>query len=284
LSDLILAKRAGRLSVFTGVSSKASNYYGHLDNIITLNEPFSIVDNATYRLYSKLEPMTRTTLMTTIRKVTAQVTEKITNALPEKFGLVFDGWTSPDKTHYVGMFAIYNKDDQVCRPLLAISPLLDETDQSAESYDAWIVSTLNCFKKSMDNVLYLSSDNCSTNLKIARVCSNKEFVGCHSHRLNLAVNEFMEVPERKSKVDIVHAIMKKCRKTKNLARIRNIQLELEHSQLRLIINNDTRWSSKFEMIKRFVTIFPDTQIIQDQILVDLIPTPKVLNEIKVILK
>jgi hypothetical protein len=80
-------------------------------------------------------------------------------------------------------------------PLLAFSPLLDETDFTAESHHEFVVSVLtNVFQKSLDNVLCLIGDNCATNKALADLCG-KPLIGCHAHRFNLECSAYLERQE-----------------------------------------------------------------------------------------
>jgi len=96
-----------------------------------------------------------------------------------------DGWTSSN-THFVGIFAVYEKREVISTPLLAVSPLEEEEDQSAESHIAFIYDTLELYKKKIVNVVFLVADNCNTNRCISDTLKIP-MVGCASHRLNLAV-------------------------------------------------------------------------------------------------
>ena len=119
--------------------------------------------------------------------------EKIEEELLEKCGLTFDRWSENGPgTHYLGFFAVYqSKVGQPETPLIAFSPLLDDTDFSAISHMNFFEATLTIFKPNITNVLFITSDNCSTKRHLA-VLSGVPLVGCASHRLRLAFNTFLE--------------------------------------------------------------------------------------------
>jgi hypothetical protein len=96
--------------------------------------------------------------------------------LPEKFGLVLDGWTCGSR-HYVAIFAVYDDgsrpapresnddyfDDLDCSSrrylLLAFLPVKEEEDISAQSLFDLIADTLFRYKKPWESVLFMVGDN-----------------------------------------------------------------------------------------------------------------------------
>jgi hypothetical protein len=61
----------------------------------------------------------------------------------------------------------------------------------ATEHRDFIEATLEINEKSLDDVLFLVGDNCSTNLALAELCGIP-LVGCASHRLNLAVQPYAD--------------------------------------------------------------------------------------------
>lgn len=76
--------------------------------------------------------------------------EKIAFMLPEKFALVFDGWSTHD-THYVAVFETYPLDvtDYFLSVLLALSPLQRESNQSVDEHVVFIRFVINVFWKTI---------------------------------------------------------------------------------------------------------------------------------------
>ena len=140
-----------------------------------------------------------------MEKLSQRVENKISNMLPDKFAVVFDGCINGD-THYLEMYAsFYNSTElghEQC--LLAFTPFEDETSQGCSNHLELLRFVLNVFKKSEKSVVALVGDNCSTNIALAReldLC----FVGCASHRNNLAVKDFLK--PHMVIVKKIHAIM-----------------------------------------------------------------------------
>ena len=143
--------------------------------------PFSFVESEYVKKNVKLEAISKNTLQKCMHLLTKKVEQEIIKAMPEKIALIVDGWTS-GSTHYLGVMASFcDMDQNVEVPLLAFSPLIDETSQSAAQQYVFLEMTLSQYGKSMeDNVVALIADNCETNKALADIC-NVPLVGCHSN-------------------------------------------------------------------------------------------------------
>ena len=141
------------------VPQRIRDYYEWIDWIVQDNLALSVCEKATYRKNSKLNDVCGKTLRKYMATLVDNVVDKIKADLPDKFGIVFDGWSDGTSTHFVAIFAAYvDKEGSPQYPLLAFQPLLDETNLSALSYEELIVSTL---------VNHLAPD--------ARIVKNKSF-------------------------------------------------------------------------------------------------------------
>lgn len=67
------------------------------------------------------------------------------------------------------------------------------------------------------------------------------FLGCTSHRFYLAAKSLLD--EWEDLIEIVHKIMAKLHPTVTAGNMRN------STPLRAILNNQTRWRSKFEILE-----------------------------------
>jgi len=161
--------------------------YHWLEWIIMGGLPFSFVENEFARKNSKHEPICTKTLMKYIAALKLKVRDSIKGEIPNQFGIIFDGWSDGLGGHYVGLFASYvNKSNVVTKPLLALRPLLDETSFTAREYELFFYDVIAKYEKTIDNVVCIIGDNCSTNTSLARKL-RVPLVGCASHRLNLFV-------------------------------------------------------------------------------------------------
>ncbi len=173
--------------------------------------------------------------------------------LPSKFALMFDGWTDGSE-HYTALYAVYvGANNKVQQALLAFTPLdevekLEDNDLSAESHYCFLTGVLEeHYNKHFDEcVVCLIGDNCATNKKTAELLK-VPLVGCFSHKLSLEVkNMVVNDPQLKRIVDTVHEVMKTAKNVKVAMQLR------KHTALHPIINNVTRWSSTFEMLRRYI--------------------------------
>ncbi|KUF85263.1 hypothetical protein AM587_10005540 [Phytophthora nicotianae] len=91
-------------------------------------------------------------------------------------------------------------------------------------------------------------DNCSVNQYIGRKEGAIPFIGCASHRFNLAVKDFLKTEDEL--ITKVQALMAKLRTIKGRALLRRV------SHLSPLMRNDTRWSSTYEMVERYLKLQP----------------------------
>lgn len=227
------------------IDTKSSNIYGWIDWVVSQNFPFSFCENAINRKYTKLKPISTETLMKYMDLLVIEVEQHIRRELPERFAIVFDGW-SEDSTHFIAIFAVYIKEIEgkatKAQHLLAFTPLLDETDLSADSQSALIIDTLELYERNGSNIVCVIGDNCPTNKAVADKLK-VPLVGCASHRFNLAVNSYLE--DYESVLEKISRISTKLRTIKNSAYLRN------KTPLRPVLRNSTRWSSTYLMVQRF---------------------------------
>ena len=204
----------------SNISKKGQNIYNWLEWIIMGHHPFSFCENEYTRKFATgLQPISVDTLINYVDKTVEEVEKAIASALPEKFFLVGDGWTS-DSVHYFAIFACYFDEATQKRktPLLAVSPLQDEESLTAATHYEFIIGTLGLYGKSLSCVLGLVADNENLNKALARVLK-VPMVGCASHRLNLAVNMFMNNYE--DLLDKIHATMLKMSSLKKSGALRS---------------------------------------------------------------
>jgi hypothetical protein len=100
-------------------------------------------------------------------------------------------------------------------------------------------------------------------------------IGCASHRFNLACKKYLESNEQV--LQKIQSLMTTLRQVKQAGKLRT------KTDLEPIIRNVTRWSSTFEMIKRFLRLleFIDTT---DEALAENLPTPLEMITLKDLMK
>jgi hypothetical protein len=242
--------------------TKTKTVFGWLELITSLNLPIDFITKKVARKYIRLNKISRNSFMKYAQKVTELTERKIAAILPKKFGIVFDGWTENGK-HFVALFARFlNEDDEVEEILLTCSPLDDESDLGAESHAQFIMDTLELYGKNKEDILFICGDNASTNQAIANILA-KPFIGCYSHKFNLAMQKLFIVYEEY--IESIAEAMKMLKGVKRAA-----ILEEKGAKKLPLLRNKTRWSSTFKMIKRYFELLPYMDI-SDQELMACIP-------------
>jgi hypothetical protein len=241
---------------FLTCGSKVKNIFAWIEWIITENHPFEMCERELSRKYSNLEPISTPTLMKYLEKLGQAVRVKLQKVLPLKFGIILDGW-SQNGIHFIGLFANYHDNTlQNSIPLnvsllrkevlLSFCPITNEEDLGSNSQKDFIEETLSLYGRSCKDLLFLVADNTNVNPCIAKKLEIP-FIGCCSHKFNLAVSKYLS--ERYSDViEKINNIMVKLSTIKNRKRLR------KGTDLCPVKKNITRWTSTFDMIKRFLEI------------------------------
>ena len=209
---------------------------------LTLN----FVEKPNTRKNVRLKSISTKSLKKYMQLLTKALEKKISELLPNRFGQVFDGWSNGG-IHYIATFATFDKQPENKPILLAFSPLDDEQDLTAMSIYDLLVDTNDFYGKSLENLLFIVSDNCSTNQAIGNH-TTVPFIGCASHRFNLAVQQYLE--EHKELLGKIHELMKKFSTIKGRAYLHTF------THLEPKLRQDTRWSSTFYMVERYVRFIP----------------------------
>lgn len=126
--------------------------------------------------------------------------------------------------------------------ILALSPLEDESNLGAVEHKKLLDFVLPVFNKDMSNVVALIGDIVSTNKSLAVLCGCG-FVGCASHRFNLAVKDVLNV--HADLIDVVHKIMAKLRHLIPSAKLRSVdslQAAAEHVVVHVVHETQSVYS------------------------------------------
>ena len=248
------ANGGGTLDSFGFINDKTKDMFYWMKWIVDRNLPLHEIEQKWTRSVVSMKSFSAKTLTKYLTKVTELVEKYIHDDLPEKFAIVFDGWTR-HSVHYLAIFAVYLKNGQKQVVLLAIAPPINEESYNSDEHIIFIQETLNIYGKTLENVCCFVGDNCETNQSVSRK-TGIALIGCYSHKLNLAVKKHLENSEEKVAVHAVHNLMVELRTLKNAARLRKLGLNLA------TLDNDTRWSSTYEMIKRYLEIIEFVETIE----------------------
>jgi len=182
-----MANKNASMDDFVTISSKVNNILEWMDWILEGNLPFEFLSWDCTQRNTKLKPITPKCLKEKMEKLQTCLDEKIKTLLPSKFGLVFDGWTDSN-THYLAVYAAIPNNFPI---LLWFSPFENEESLRADSYKESWDAVMEHYGKISSNITFVVGDNCSTNIKAARLYG-VPIIGCASHRLNLAVEKWIE--------------------------------------------------------------------------------------------
>eukprot|EP00171_Calliarthron_tuberculosum_P021824 IDg21824t1 len=242
---------------------KTVHAHGWIDLVVNGLQPFSIVENEVFRRHVRYEHLSTKTLVRYLSKLSTRVEDRIRNLLPEKFALIFDGWTSSD-THFVAIFASFpvKSTNGYRTVLLSFSPFEDEVSQNAKNHYLFACFVLDLYGKSFNNVVALIGDNCETN-KLFATLAGTYFVGCASHRFNLAVHDLAS--DSQHIINKVQSLMRKLKHPIPAAKLRKF------THLRAKLSNVTRWSSTVNMLKRYCEIREDIDRIDIEGIDEFIP-------------
>ena len=250
--------------------------YGHIRWVLMGSRPISEIEDHEYRRQSKyVVHFKKETVQDVMFKLAELVEARIRTEMANTLGApMFDGWSCAG-THYTGLFASYcasicernqANDCTLSTPkltLIALSPMgwVWNDGEGNESEDETAKLYAEVHQKICDEVLSLYgqklnqwctcliADNTNLNCKIARLCGVPH-IWCNSYKLNLEVNSMMNRhADLKSTISCIHDLMRAAKSgLKNAALLRNL------TELRPVLNNETRWSGKFLMLQRFTKI------------------------------
>jgi hypothetical protein len=180
---------------FVRVSEREKEMYLWIKFIVMKNLPVSFVDCPYTRDIVRLKPVSTKTLRSNILLLWEVLRETLRRELPDKFVVVFDGWTEGTH-HYIGVAASYMKmvdgEEVAQQTMLSMKPLLADGIQGMRATDhlEHLSRILEKYGKTCANILCLVGDNCAVNQSMARLL-NVPLIGCASHKFNLAVRRWI---------------------------------------------------------------------------------------------
>jgi hypothetical protein len=237
------------------LSTTEKEMHQWIELIVMKNLPVGFIDCPFIRNMSKLKPVSAKSVRQHVIALSNVMKENIKSELPSKFVVVFDGWTEGTE-HFIAVSASYTvidlgtKKEEPVQVMLSMQPLLANGIEGMTAADhlQHISTVLESYGKRCADIICLSGDNCSVNQCMARTLQ-VPLLGCGSHKLNLAVRLWIdEQPGLSEILSKVANVMKKASTLKVASKLRAL------TQYSTVRENATRWSSTYQMVKRFLTI------------------------------
>ena len=273
------SKQSAIASFVLRVNEKEKDMYKWIEWVTMKNQLLSIVDDPLTREGMRYKPVTSKLLCQNILLLYKEMQESIRHKLPDKFALIFDGWTEGN-VRYIGVsvsfVTIVNSNEVVVRSLLSMRPLLtgEINGMTATDHLHHLSKVLQTYGKSDANIVCLIGDNCSVNKCMSRLLK-LPLIGCGSHKFNLAVRKrISNQPQLEDIISKVASVMRKASTLKVSAQLRKL------TSLHTVKENDTRWSFTFNMVARFFEIQSELS----SAVVDLIPLIPTLVECDLLAK
>lgn len=264
-------------------SPKATLVCNTLKFVLDTHQPMNVVERRSFRdLIHHDEVKCAKTLRKYMFSLYNNVLGEIAKQLPDKFGIVLDGWSDGASNHMVSFFAACPVTNGCELILLGMNVLDDITNQCAQNHVDTLHNILSKYNKDLANVNFLVADNTNLNPAIANLL-RVPFIGCASHKLNLAVRKFLLSYE-----DIIEKVDKVMSKIKNSntisGQLKEAQKALNKPALKPVTRNVTRWSSTFAMLTRYDRI---EEVLRDERMIHihhLLLTVRELSTCKTLLK
>ena len=118
------------------IDNKTKDIYDWIEFVVENNLPFSACENERFKSKVRMGNITTKTLKEYMKEVGKRMVIKLSEEFTDKvLGIVFDGWSDGRGNHYVAIFLIYEGAfGNAIERLIAVAPLLDETNFGADSY------------------------------------------------------------------------------------------------------------------------------------------------------
>ena len=153
--------------------------------------------------------------------------------------------------HYCGVYAIFASPvGKLIKLLLALSVFEGEQCFGSNAHCKLLEDTLEQYNRTKNSIIFITADNCSTNKSLVKII-DVPMIGCFSHRLNLAVQLFCNSSIKITTVlDKIRVLMVFLKTPKARGWL------IQYTSLAPSLDNDTRWDSKYAMLKKYVRLVP----------------------------
>jgi hypothetical protein len=246
--DQVVAKGNGLTNRLNHIKINHVYIYGWMSLIIDGNLPLTCVESPAYHTAIKFRNISAKTLIKYLRLTKENVTKNLAKELPDKFGLIIDGWRE-NGTYFLAVFANW------CQPintnsiitnttridLLGIYKLANPSNQ-IES----INKILENHNRGFINITFITLSHGNFDGFDGLIQLNKPILLCANYRLNLGIQKLL-------KNDIIIQIIIKIQIIMKIIVSPKIILILKQfTYLNPVHNDDTNWLSTYYMIKRYI--------------------------------
>ncbi|KAE9135558.1 hypothetical protein PF005_g5264 [Phytophthora fragariae] len=216
-------RRPTSIAVLRAISTRRNSTFTLLERYLHMRDAIKLIDTmldivpkpAVHRRivapkYAGLSAISKATLKKYLATLVALVEGSLSLRAGKLYALLFDGW-SAGSDHFVAVFICYTKDGEMNMHLLAIAPLIDETNEAAPNHSDFILRTLERFNIDHHGAVCLIGDISATNISTARLLG-VPLVDCSSHHLNLAADRVFK--KCGVELDLIALVMRKRSTTK----------------------------------------------------------------------
>jgi hypothetical protein len=170
-----------------------------------------------------------------------------------------NAWTSKATENFEALTGHFIDEDFKFQSVtIGIEQLLDQT---AAGHAQLIRNLLDKHEGLLEKVRSLTSDNASV-MKLTAKLLNLEWFGCFLHTVNLVVKDGLKISQCVALLSSIRTTVSYFkRSSKAMARLHDVQRQLNLPLHRLIRDCETRWSSTYDMIARYIEQFPAIQLV-----------------------
>jgi hypothetical protein len=230
-------------------------------------QPFSMSDSVAFRnfvraLNQSWTPPSRTAVSECLVPALAkEIEERLIDLLKkiDDISLTTDAWTSKATENFEALTGHFIDEDFKFKSVtIGIEQLLDQT---AAGHAQLIRNLLAKHEGLLEKVRSLTSDNASV-MKLTAKLLNLEWFGCFPHTVNLVVKDGLKISQCVALLSSIRTTVSYFkRSSKAMARLHDVQRQLNLPLHRLIRDCETRWSSTYDMIARYIEQFPAIQLV-----------------------
>ena len=207
-------------------------------------------------------PPSRTAVSECLVPALAKEVEERLNELlktANDLSLTTDAWSSKATENFEALTGHFIDENFKFQSVtIGIEQLIDQT---AAGHAQLIQNLLAKHESLVDKVRCLTSDNASV-MKLTARLLNVEWFGCFPHTLYLVVKDGLKISQCVALLANIRSTVSYFkRSSKAMARLKDVQQQLNLPKHRIMRDCETRWSSTYDMIARYIEQFSAIQLV-----------------------